>query len=84
VPTSAGSLEEQIRNYFRENGNKQTPVKQLMKYITKKDRNFQAIKDVKEKKEAYFVQLVAATNQVIEKIGNKVQRDGEILVSLHV
>ena len=47
VPTSAGSLEEQIRNYFRENGNKQTPVKQLMKYITKKDRNFQAIKDVK-------------------------------------
>ena len=37
-----------------------------------------------EKKEAYFVQLVAATNQVIEKIGNKVQRDGEILVSLHV
>eukprot|EP00667_Euglena_gracilis_P008308 EG_transcript_8409 len=80
--TAATTLEGQIRAFFRLNGNRKTPVKQLMKHLMKEDAKFQALKGNKEQKEAHFKRMVANTNKVLADIGHKEQQDGELLVWL--
>jgi len=79
---AAPGLHAQIVEFFQQNGNRKTPVKQLMKHLMKVDPKFQAVKANKDQRDACFKRLVANTNKIIAEFGAKEHVDGEIHVWL--